>query len=73
MKFCRYIDPTTRAPRYGIIDGAEIYPLEAENIFAVELDRTPLTDTVNASDVMLMSPVSPSKIVCVGRNYREHA
>jgi len=73
MKFCRYIDPTTRAPRYGIIDGAEIYPLEAENIFAVELDRTPLTDTVNASDVMLMSPVTPSKIVCVGRNYREHA
>ncbi len=41
MKFCRYIDPTTRAPRYGIIDGAEIYPLEAENIFAVELDRKP--------------------------------
>lgn len=28
---------------------------------------------VNLSEVQLLAPVSPSKIVCVGRNYAEHA
>src|SRR3982751_1043746 len=29
--------------------------------------------TFSLSDVKLLAPVSPSKIVCVGRNYAEHA
>jgi len=35
---------------------------------------TPDEDTwLTLSDVELLAPVVPSKIVCVGRNYREHA
>jgi len=32
-----------------------------------------LRDAVEISKVKLLSPVSPTKIVCVGRNYAEHA
>jgi 2-keto-4-pentenoate hydratase/2-oxohepta-3-ene-1,7-dioic acid hydratase in catechol pathway len=30
-------------------------------------------DHLSLADAMLLPPVSPTKIVCVGRNYREHA
>ena len=30
-------------------------------------------DVVSLDEVKLLAPVTPSKIVCVGRNYREHA
>lgn len=30
-------------------------------------------DAISISDVTFLAPVAPSKIVCVGRNYKEHA
>jgi 2-keto-4-pentenoate hydratase/2-oxohepta-3-ene-1,7-dioic acid hydratase in catechol pathway len=35
--------------------------------------RTRRIDAVPLQDAVLLPPVRPSKIVCVGRNYREHA
>jgi 2-keto-4-pentenoate hydratase/2-oxohepta-3-ene-1,7-dioic acid hydratase in catechol pathway len=35
--------------------------------------RGPAGETVPAAEAVLLPPVRPSKIVCVGRNYREHA
>lgn len=32
----------------------------------------PTDDLVEISDVTLLTPVNPSKVVCVGQNYREH-
>ena len=42
----------------------------------VSLDALPTSQsshTVSLKEVTLVAPVTPSKIVCVGRNYREHA
>jgi 2-keto-4-pentenoate hydratase/2-oxohepta-3-ene-1,7-dioic acid hydratase in catechol pathway len=57
--------------RYGIVDGGELVVLDGDPMFAgfeTTGERVPL------SDVALLAPVIPrSKVVCVGRNYREHA
>ena len=36
-------------------------------------DPVPTGDEVPADDVRLLAPVLPSKVVCVGRNYADHA
>ncbi len=35
--------------------------------------RGPAGETIPSAEAVLLPPVRPSKIVCVGRNYREHA
>ena len=72
MKLCRISHESLSAPRYAGLSGSSVFPLPStynfENITipnqegALELD-----------EVKLLAPVVPSKIVCVGRNYREHA
>ena len=37
------------------------------------IDLTPAAEVGSLDEVSLLAPVVPSKIVCVGRNYREHA
>src|SRR5438067_3847049 len=34
---------------------------------------TKRVDPVSLGDATLLAPVEPSKLVCIGRNYREHA
>ena len=56
-------------PRYGTIAGESVREIAGE-LFGewVETDRAwPL------AEVKLLPPVTPGKIVCLGRNYREHA
>jgi 2-keto-4-pentenoate hydratase/2-oxohepta-3-ene-1,7-dioic acid hydratase in catechol pathway len=71
MKLCRFIHQTLPEPRYGIIEEDSVRPLIDADAFGsrprVQSDRIPL------DAVRLLAPVTPSKIVCVGRNYREHA
>jgi 2-keto-4-pentenoate hydratase/2-oxohepta-3-ene-1,7-dioic acid hydratase in catechol pathway len=59
------------AIRYGIVDGSELVVLAGDPLFAgyeTTGERVPL------AEVALLAPVIPrSKIVCVGRNYRDHA
>ncbi|MFT4221130.1 MAG: fumarylacetoacetate hydrolase family protein [Microbacterium sp.] len=59
------------AIRYGIVDDAELVVLAGDPMFAgfeTTGERVPL------GDVALLAPVIPrSKVVAVGRNYREHA
>lgn len=35
--------------------------------------RGPARETIPSAEAVLLPPVRPSKIVCVGRNYRDHA
>jgi 2-keto-4-pentenoate hydratase/2-oxohepta-3-ene-1,7-dioic acid hydratase in catechol pathway len=71
MKLCRFTHQTLPEPRYGIIEGDYVRPLIDADAFGsrprAHSDRIPL------SEIKLLAPVTPSKIVCVGRNYREHA
>lgn len=46
--------------------------LEADRVTVFENNRRK-NESYPLSDVKLVSPVNPTKIVCVGRNYSEHA
>ncbi len=71
MKLCRFKHQTLPEPRYGIVEDDSVRPLIDADAFGTRprahSDRIPL------SEVTLLAPVTPSKIVCVGRNYVEHA
>lgn len=68
MRFVRYQQGNNEA-RYGWIYGDQVGPIEG-NPFG-EYRRLEV-DTPIAS-VKLLPPVLPGKIICVGRNYVEHA
>lgn len=46
--------------------------LEGERVFVYE-DHKKSSDSYELSAVKMLPPVAPSKIVCVGRNYADHA
>jgi 2-keto-4-pentenoate hydratase/2-oxohepta-3-ene-1,7-dioic acid hydratase in catechol pathway len=78
MKYCRFIH--SDAPHYGLIESVagrdEITRLLlAPAGFNGKLDEVPTRkiDHIPLSEARLLSPTEPSKIVCVGRNYAEHA
>lgn len=81
MKICRFQHPSTQATLYGRIEGEEVMPLEGFSWSAFERAET-LTETLAGmrtgspfalEETKIVAPVAPSKIVCVGRNYAEHA
>jgi 2-keto-4-pentenoate hydratase/2-oxohepta-3-ene-1,7-dioic acid hydratase in catechol pathway len=53
--------PDNAEVRYGQLEGEEIH------------ERTPGGFVHKLADVRLLPPCAPTKIVCVGRNYAEHA
>lgn len=56
---------------YGIVDETDLVVLSGDPMFA---GFEPTGERVPISDVALLAPVIPrSKVVCVGRNYRDHA
>jgi len=74
MKICRYevrdaSSAGSAPPRYGLIEGESV----------VEISGPPWGQWSRGSrssrltDVRLLAPVEPSKIVCIGRNYAAHA
>jgi len=79
MKYCRFL--LNGSAHYGLVESAagsdEITRLllqppqdsagDVEGLPSRRMDRIPL------AQASLLPPVQPSKIVCVGRNYREHA
>ncbi|HEV7797571.1 MAG TPA: fumarylacetoacetate hydrolase family protein [Pyrinomonadaceae bacterium] len=72
MRICRFTTSETITPRLGLLEGEFVRPLSEGETF--ESFPKPQTDeAVPLSEVQLLVPVAPSKIVCVGRNYREHA
>jgi 2-keto-4-pentenoate hydratase/2-oxohepta-3-ene-1,7-dioic acid hydratase in catechol pathway len=55
--------------RYGLVEDERVRPLGA----APWAGGLPEGKHVPLADVTLLAPVEPSKIICVGRNYRAHA
>lgn len=69
MKIARFSH--NDAIRYGILDGGDLVVLEGDPMFA-GYDTT--GDRVPLADAALLAPVIPrSKVVCVGKNYHDHA
>ena len=79
MKYCRFV--LSGQAQYGLVEavaGSEMITRlllrppdtadgDIEGLPSKRMDHLPLGETT------LLAPVQPSKIVCVGRNYREHA
>ena len=78
MKYCRY--QSDEGAHYGVIEVVEgreaivrgIEPYLPGPTQAGTVERR-LSRPLPLDQVKLLAPVAPSKIVCVGRNYREHA
>ncbi len=67
MRTCRFRHRGQE--RYGVVGEGEVRPLTA----APWSGGLPEGRAVPLAEVTLLAPVEPSKIVCVGRNYRSHA
>lgn len=67
MKFVRIDRP--EGPRWGVLKGEDVLTLSKAPYESLEYDgeRFPL------SQCRLLAPCEPTKIVCVGKNYLEHA
>ena len=73
MKLGRFISPRTGYPSLGIVQGETIYAVTDDIFDTGRFDPGTSEDFVPLAEARLLAPVQPSKIVCVGRNYREHA
>jgi 2-keto-4-pentenoate hydratase/2-oxohepta-3-ene-1,7-dioic acid hydratase in catechol pathway len=78
MRYCRFHSP--KGPAYGMIEsmgGRDVItrlvtmPEDASS-FGVSTSGDHLT-TIPISEARLLAPIVPSKIIGVGRNYRDHA
>lgn len=72
MIFARITHPSLDGPRYASVLGSAFYPLPLGYNFEPVTAQEGQT-SLPLEEVTLLAPVVPSKIVCVGRNYREHA
>ncbi|HEX5434824.1 MAG TPA: fumarylacetoacetate hydrolase family protein [Candidatus Angelobacter sp.] len=74
MRYCRF--STAQGPRYGLIElinGSEQVTQTAPDGPLPIFGNTEKSAPVPVSSVTLLEPVRPSKILCVGRNYADHA
>lgn len=79
MRYCRF--QFNEQAQYGLVESVAgqdaivrlllTPPEEADG--DLESLRTRRIDPIPVSQATLLAPVRPSKIVCIGRNYREHA
>src|SRR5467141_982147 len=79
MKYCRF--DLNGSAQYGLVESVagsdeitrlllqspQVSDADVQGLPSRRMDRIPL------AQASLLPPVNPSKIVCVGRNYREHA
>ncbi len=81
MQYCKYLDPQTRTLRYANVELREkvlwaVSPMAppAEDLAArlAPLATSSFTPAP-LNSLKLLPPVTPSKILCIGRNYRDHA
>jgi 2-keto-4-pentenoate hydratase/2-oxohepta-3-ene-1,7-dioic acid hydratase in catechol pathway len=72
MKICRILHKSFESARYAAVVGSSVFPLPPNYSFE-NVSMPNQQDALALDEVKLLAPVAPSKIVCVGRNYREHA
>lgn len=70
MKICRFTVQGSSAPQYGLLEDESVSVLVND-----PFRSRPETGghKIPLSEVSLLAPVAPTKIVCVGRNYKDHA
>ena len=68
MKIARFSNGAE--PRFGIVDGPELVVLKGHPL-AVGYDTT--GERIPLKDVKLLAPTIPSKVICIGKNFADHA
>ena len=68
MKIARFSNGAE--PRFGIVDGPELVVLKGHPL-AVGYDTS--GERIALKEVKLLAPTIPSKIVCIGKNFADHA
>ena len=74
MRYCRFA--ISDGPKYGLIEsinGTDQITQIAPDAPLPDFARAGRSAPVPLSSVSLLEPVRPSKILCVGRNYADHA
>ena len=77
MRYCLFLH--NGSPQYGLVEttaGRDVITrvfLPGESPLPDEDTRTERVAHVTLEEARLLAPVAPSKIICVGRNYRDHA
>jgi 2-keto-4-pentenoate hydratase/2-oxohepta-3-ene-1,7-dioic acid hydratase in catechol pathway len=71
MKLCRFTHTDFFQPHYGIVEEDAVRPLIDADAFGSRPRAR--SEKIPLGELRLLAPVAPSKIVCVGRNYRAHA
>ena len=71
MKLCHFIFQNREF--WGGFQNQRVFPFPAAENFAALKGDLNLTESFAAEEVKFLPPATPSKIVCVGRNYAEHA
>ncbi len=78
MKYCLF--QHNGRPHYGLVESVagnevitRLFLDSGESGLPDEDARTEKIPHVALAEARLLAPVAPSKIICVGRNYREHA
>lgn len=71
MKLCHF--EYKNETHWGAVNNDSIFPLDSIEELPQTGDALTLTHYLNVKDVKFLAPAAPSKIVCVGRNYAEHA
>ncbi len=67
MKYVRFIAKGYTG--YGIVEGQHIFPIDGTPYQHYSIIRQPIP----IEEVRLLSPCQPSKAICIGLNYRDHA
>jgi 2-keto-4-pentenoate hydratase/2-oxohepta-3-ene-1,7-dioic acid hydratase in catechol pathway len=79
MRYCRFV--LNGRTQYGLVEDRNGEPWivgpapapEEDLAFRLQNQAAPAFAAMPLSAAELLPPVTPSKIICVGRNYREHA
>jgi 2-keto-4-pentenoate hydratase/2-oxohepta-3-ene-1,7-dioic acid hydratase in catechol pathway len=74
MKYCRFV--SAEGPRFGLIEniGGSLYIGEVVPDGPIpKFGRVEGVTSLPFASAKLLQPATPSKIVCVGRNYADHA
>ena len=78
MKYCRFT--YKGSARYGLVESSKgierithLLSTPPEQVGNLKSVPTEQIEPVSFMEASLLTPVQPSKIVCVGRNYRGHA
>jgi 2-keto-4-pentenoate hydratase/2-oxohepta-3-ene-1,7-dioic acid hydratase in catechol pathway len=74
MKYCRFA--SADGPQFGLIEtvaGVQQITQTTTGDLLPDFSKAKKSSAQPLSSAKLLYPVEPSKIVCVGRNYSEHA